>query len=513
MGSDKENTPEMLSCIFRASHAIILLVLIGLGEGSQHGDNSSQAVSMASHMGQQYKESQCHRLLSDLRNGARVIVHLPSNIEGHWVSTSCEVRPGPEFITRSYKFYRNGSFEARQFYYRDNHCTSPVYTLVIRGKIQLRQASWIIRGATEGEYLIQHIQAVCHSQRTADQLGQLLNCTCQGPQRSWEPGLGYELLSEQTGCDCSLGLNLTMNELQLLRLEKVYLHHGHVVEQLFLGDVHTDPTQRMYHRPSSFQAALQNAKNHEQACVACRIIARSGELRPPVLPPRADLAVALQGQWASLRCEVRPQGLFLKRHFIFHDNNHTWEGYYYHYMDPGCEQPTFSLYARGRYTHGLQSEKVMGGTEFVFKVNHMRVTPMELFTVSLLNIFDGNECGEQGSWQLGVEQDVTATNGCVALGIRLPHTEYELFRMEQDARGRFLLYNGQRPGDGSSPDTPQKRATSYQEPLVRCRASSPGGHREAGDQVPRHSGGSGQWLGLANVAVTLLVTLLTLQPC
>lgn len=72
--------------------------------------------------------------------------------------------------------------------------------------------------------------------------------------------MGYELLDEQTGCDCSLGLNLTMNELQLLRLEKVYLHHGHVVEQLFLGDVHTDPAQRMYHRPSNFQAALQNAK-------------------------------------------------------------------------------------------------------------------------------------------------------------------------------------------------------------------------------------------------------------
>lgn len=202
-----------------------------------------------------------------------------------------------------------------------------------------------------------------------------------------------------------------------------------------------------------------------------------------MLPRVFKSPLSLDGHWVSQRCEARPAVLFLTRDFIFELDQHAWEGVYRHYSDPACSQPTFTLRASGHYAQGNPSVKVSGATEFVFKVTQVSITAMEEATAKVLNGTRRGRCGQAGGWEVGVEQDLTPTDGCTVLGIKLPHKEYELFKIELDHRKHPLLFTGERPTDGSSPDRPLKRPTSFQAPMVFC---------SGGETLPsyRYSSGS-----------------------
>uniref|UniRef100_A0A8C0XDS2 APCDD1 domain-containing protein n=1 Tax=Castor canadensis TaxID=51338 RepID=A0A8C0XDS2_CASCN len=461
-------------------------------------------------------EPSCQQPVPDSKS---IMAVLPPRLDGPWISTSCEVRPGPEFLTRSYTFYPNRLFRAYQFYYGDPSCRQPAHSLVIKGKVRLRGASWITRGATEADYHLHKVGIVFHSRHALLDVTRRLNQTqasqdCVGrlpPVWAWLPGALYELLSIRTQGDCIAALGFSMHELSLVRVQRRLqaqpLATPQLVEELYLGDIHTDWAERQHYRPTGYQHPLQSALHHARPCPACGLVARADEHHPPVLPPARALPLRLGGRWVSAGCEARPAVLFLTRLFAFHGHGRSWEGYYRHFSDPACRQPTFTVFAAGRYSRGAPSARVRGATELVFEVTRAHVTPMDQVTTAMLNSSAPGSCGGPGAWSLGTERDVTVTNGCLPLGIRLPHVEYELFKMERDPRGQSLLFIGQRPTDGSSPDTPERRPTSYQAPLVLCRAQARDAPRPPPHRAPlqKAPGGGGPCPPVAPLPVLLLV--------
>ncbi|XP_006896981.1 PREDICTED: protein APCDD1-like [Elephantulus edwardii] len=444
---------------------------IGVTCGPAH---TAEVVAGGGHL---HWETRCHQPLPD---GARVATLLPPRLHGPWISTGCEVRPGPEFLTRSYTFYPNRFFRAYQFYYRDPSCHEPAHSLLIKGRVRLRRASWVTQGATEADYHLHKVGIVFHSRSAllavAGRLCRSLACRACARRLpvagAWLPGALYELLGARAERDCAMALGFTMHELSLVRVQRHVQPQPRapprLVEELYLGDIHTDPAERRLYRPTGFQRPLQSALHHAHPCPACDLLLRADEHHPPILPPQVAPALHVHGRWISTRCEARPAVLFLTRAFTFHGHNRSWEGHYRHFSDPACRHPTFTIYAAGHYTKGMPSTKVHGGTELVFEVTRAHVTPMNQATTVMLNSSKPGSCGQPGTWSLGTEQDITATRGCLPLGIWLPHVEYELFKVEQDPHGQSLLFIGQRPTDGSSPDTPEKRPTSFQPPLVLC---------------------------------------------
>ncbi|KAM9859066.1 protein APCDD1-like [Aulostomus maculatus] len=404
-----------------------------------------------------------------LQERVRITADIPPRLEGTWVSTRCEVRPGPEFLTRYYTFHPTRHFQALQHYYMDSGCEDPAYSLIIRGKLRLRQASWITRGGTETEHHLSKVGIVVHSLQAKQQLTSRLPTSCVGLTLGRVvPGKVHELYNTRAGRGCLEGLGFSMMEMDLIRVETQHHNHGGKIQELFLGDIHTDWSQRTHYRPTGYQQPLQSAMHHIHPCPVCALVYRSTVQHPPVLPRRSTAPLSLVGRWVSQQCETSPAVLFLTREFTFDPDQHAWEGIYRHYSDPVCSLPTFILRASGHYAQGNPSAKVSRATEYVFKVTQVRVTAVEEHTTKLLNGTRPGKCGRAGSWEVGVEQDLTPTDGCTVLGIKLPHKEYELFKIELNHRKHPLLFIGERPTDGSNPDRPQRRPTSFQAPMVLC---------------------------------------------
>ena len=172
------------------------------------------------------------------------------------------------------------------------------------------------------------------------------------------------------------------------------------------------------------------------------------------------------GEWISAGVEVRPGGggsqLYIKRRII-NDGDH-WEGYFAFFADPEGAHPALTVHMQGRYLFGKPSP-VADGLEVDLPIERVLLTAHNAYFLDLFNSAAAGTCGSS-TWELHVEKDVTDTHGCLPLGLDLLNegAEYELMKREGDK-----LYYGARPADGSAPNRPEKRATTFQVPLLLKR--------------------------------------------
>ncbi|KAL3859598.1 hypothetical protein ACJMK2_009812, partial [Sinanodonta woodiana] len=202
----------------------------------------------------------------------------------------CEIRPGPEFLLRKY-FFKRTSFVAHQYYYADEDCTNPIYSILAKGSYHLQQESWRVPGGLEARHRVSEVYVIPYHQHVAEQFYRLLKRFCPAlkpkltaikPLKKVKilqfPRYNKLLQSRRKHLmqdfDCSGLFNFTMNELQLVRLEindkaRASLERNNTMDlkrdqhyhrELFLGDLHTKTKSRQSHRPTSYQTSLLDAK-------------------------------------------------------------------------------------------------------------------------------------------------------------------------------------------------------------------------------------------------------------
>ncbi|XP_013792098.1 protein APCDD1-like, partial [Limulus polyphemus] len=185
----------------------------------------------------------------------------------------CEIRPGPEYLLRNYQFTKS-RFHLLQYYYLDDMCTVPAFSVFAWGHYFFRRPSMVVPGGMDVDYDLRGVDIMAYKNGVVDSLRHKINRSCPGHLKSrWRTYKKYRLYgytatreqSDQQDIDCLAGLHLTFNELQLMRVEyRKKLHRGHRQRkksiELFLGDIHTQVHRRAYYRPTRYQPPLSKQR-------------------------------------------------------------------------------------------------------------------------------------------------------------------------------------------------------------------------------------------------------------
>jgi len=167
------------------------------------------------------------------------------------------------------------------------------------------------------------------------------------------------------------------------------------------------------------------------------------------------------GKWESVNGEERPNPwggkYFLKRYFN-NSKNEANTRLVFH-TDESYSVLNITVEVVGPYHFIKSSDSVEGAVETDFEFLRVAVTPHSQAMVDMLNSMPAPYLK---TWVTNLRQEVT-TPGQGIMGIIIgEYKEYDLVKAEDD-----LLYYGERPSDGSAPDSTEKRAKALQVPLKK----------------------------------------------
>ena len=106
----------------------------------------------------------------------------------------------------------------------------------------------------------------------------------------------------------------------------------------------------------------------------CEAVEKATEYFPPQLAEQgrgyddvtaARAGLQLDGSWASRRCESRPYGIQLTRHYQFDDVDATWSSRHKYFTGVSCRQPLYSLDVAGVFSLHDQPSPLLDDTHHI----------------------------------------------------------------------------------------------------------------------------------------------------
>ncbi|MDA7425142.1 hypothetical protein [Thalassococcus lentus] len=167
----------------------------------------------------------------------------------------------------------------------------------------------------------------------------------------------------------------------------------------------------------------------------------------------------LDGQFASIACEVRPQPnqdgtmgeWWLTRDITIADDRI--DAVFTTYAGPGCGFALQELHFGGGIEIVGPSDVIDGAVEADLTIDdYVRIKPLVEDFAAFLNSAPDGAC-LSAEWTVGQERDILQ-DGCLVLGVQpnTPTVEYEILATRGD-----MIFFGARPTDGTFIVSPDKR--------------------------------------------------------
>ena len=177
----------------------------------------------------------------------------------------------------------------------------------------------------------------------------------------------------------------------------------------------------------------------------------------------------LDGRFASIACEVRPQpnqdgtmGEWWLTRDITIQNNRI-DAVFITYAGPGCGFALQELHFGGSVDIVGPSGVIEGAVEADLTIDdYVRIKPLAEDFAAFLNGAPAGAC-LSAEWAVGQARDILQ-DGCLVLGVQpnTPTIEYEILATRGD-----MIYFGARPTDGSFITSPDKRPSALLVGAVR----------------------------------------------
>jgi len=140
----------------------------------------------------------------------------------------------------------------------------------------------------------------------------------------------------------------------------------------------------------------------------CEAVAKATEYFPPQLAGQGRgnddvtagrAGLQLDGSWASRRCESRPYGVQLTRHYQFSEMDGTWSSRHSYFSDVSCRHSLYSLDVSGRFSLHDQPSTILDDAYHIdFNVSIITYTVLRGTTVRPTS-FDPATCSSVAATQ------------------------------------------------------------------------------------------------------------------